>query len=83
MRSFAKCSAVYTLALIGLTHGLVAEPIPVGFRAEKLAAIDQAVEQAIGASKLPGAVIWIERGPGQYHRAYGKRALQPGNHLRR
>lgn len=55
-------------------------PAPVigqGFRPEKLAAIDAAVAEAIEAGQLPGGVVWIERGPHRYHKAYGQRAVEP------
>ena len=47
------------------------------FRAEKLAEIDAAIEQAIAQKKLPGGVFWIERNGVAYHKAYGKRSLLP------
>ncbi|HEY2091762.1 MAG TPA: exo-beta-N-acetylmuramidase NamZ domain-containing protein [Thermoanaerobaculia bacterium] len=39
--------------------------------------IDAAVNTAIADHKLPGGVIWVERGKNVYHRAYGHRALVP------
>ena len=57
-------------------------PVTLTFRADKLAAIDSAVEAAIHEKKLPGGVLWIEHQPLigaalMYHRAYGQRALIP------
>lgn len=48
-----------------------------GFREEKLAAIDAAIEQAIGGKKILGAALWVEREGVAYHKAFGKRALAP------
>ena len=47
------------------------------FSASKLRQIDTTITAAITANKLPGGVLWIERGRQTYHRAYGKRALVP------
>ncbi len=48
-----------------------------GFKADKLAAIDAAVANAIAAKKLPGCVVWLEHNGESYHKAYGNRALAP------
>ena len=48
-----------------------------GFRTEKLAAIDAAINIAIAEKKAPGAVFWLERRGQNYHKAYGQRALEP------
>src|SRR5829696_6908023 len=77
MRSFAKTPLIHTFALVALFATGKAEPTPAGLRSERLAAIDRAVEVAIGDKRLPGGVIWIEHGAAQYHRAYGKRTLKP------
>lgn len=47
------------------------------FRAEKLAAMDVAIEQAIASNKCPGGVLWVERNGTSYHKAFGNRALVP------
>ncbi len=47
------------------------------FRAEKLAAIDTAIGNAIAAKKTPGGVLWLERDGEIYRKAYGQRALVP------
>ena len=49
-----------------------------GISAERLARIDRAVEAAIAAKELPGAVVLVERkGKVVFRRAYGNRALVP------
>lgn len=54
------------------------EPPPVAsFRAEPLAAMDQAIQTAIADHKCPGGVLWLEHRGQVYHRAYGQRALVP------
>jgi uncharacterized protein YbbC (DUF1343 family) len=40
-------------------------------------AIDAEIAAQIAEGKLPGGVIWIERGKNVYHRAYGHRAVVP------
>jgi CubicO group peptidase (beta-lactamase class C family) len=47
------------------------------FHAEKLAAMDAAIEQAIASNKCPGGVLWLERNGTAYHKAFGQRALVP------
>jgi uncharacterized protein YbbC (DUF1343 family)/CubicO group peptidase (beta-lactamase class C family) len=41
------------------------------------AAVDTVIERAIADHRIPGGVVWVERGDRVYHRAYGKRALVP------
>ncbi|HEY6225669.1 MAG TPA: serine hydrolase, partial [Verrucomicrobiae bacterium] len=48
-----------------------------GFYSQKLAAIDEAIASAISSNKLPGGVLWIEHDNRSYHRAYGKRSVDP------
>src|SRR4051812_32588955 len=69
-----------TLLLVALAPFVRAEIEPNVtnvFRAEKLAEIDQAIEAAITAKKLPGGVLWLERNGVAYHKAYGNRAVIP------
>jgi CubicO group peptidase (beta-lactamase class C family) len=47
------------------------------FRADKLAEMDAAIEEAIAARNCPGGVLWLEHRGAAYHRAYGQRALVP------
>src|SRR5580704_4679657 len=47
------------------------------FHADKLAAMDRAIETAIAAHKCPGGVLWLEHDGVAYHKAYGLRALVP------
>ncbi|WP_306395549.1 serine hydrolase domain-containing protein [Telluria beijingensis] len=42
------------------------------FHPAQVAAIDQAIDTAIAARKLPGAVYHLERGTAQHERAYGR-----------
>ena len=50
---------------------------PPAFDAVKLAAIDGAMAAAIREKKIPGGVVWIERGGRAYRKAYGYRAVDP------
>jgi uncharacterized protein YbbC (DUF1343 family)/CubicO group peptidase (beta-lactamase class C family) len=55
----------------------VTPPTAPAFQADKLAAIDKAVADAISAKKLPGGVLWLERA-GQVHRkVYGHHTVTP------
>jgi uncharacterized protein YbbC (DUF1343 family)/CubicO group peptidase (beta-lactamase class C family) len=47
------------------------------FQAPQLPRIDAAVETAIAEKRIPGGVLWLERGGRVYQRAYGNRALVP------
>ncbi len=47
------------------------------FRADKLAAMDDAIETAIAHHKCPGGVLWLERNGTVYEKAYGERSLVP------
>jgi uncharacterized protein YbbC (DUF1343 family)/CubicO group peptidase (beta-lactamase class C family) len=52
--------------------------VPVeAFKPEKLAAMDAAITNAIAEGKLPGGVLWLERGPDTYLRGYGWRTIEP------
>lgn len=62
---------VFLFAFTKITLGAPA------FKAEKLAAIDSSIEQAISEKKLPGAVFWLEHADHIYHKAFGNRALIP------
>lgn len=70
----------YGLALWCLVGGLAGQAIKAdsgAFDAPKLAAMDLAIRNAITAGRLPGAVLWLERGDQVYSRAYGNRAVTP------
>lgn len=47
------------------------------FHADKLAAMDVAIERAIEAERCPGGVLWLEHKGQVYHKAYGQRAVVP------
>ncbi|MEW6158861.1 MAG: serine hydrolase domain-containing protein, partial [Verrucomicrobiota bacterium] len=47
------------------------------FAKPKLELLDAAIEQAIGESKMPGGVLWLERNGVSYHKAFGSRSLVP------
>ncbi len=52
-------------------------PPPPPFKAEKLAALDTAIGDAITAKKLPGGVLWLEHNGATHRKVYGHRALTP------
>ena len=47
------------------------------FNKAKLADADRAIDYAIADKRLPGGVLWLQRGEDVYQKAYGKRALVP------
>src|SRR5438067_882992 len=56
----------------------VAQPAAVGMSAERLAQIDQVVQQAIERKETPGAVVLVgRRGRVVWRKAYGARAVEP------
>lgn len=66
--------------IIGLLLALFCAARPVcagGFRPEKLAEMDAAIEAAIASNKCPGGVLWLEQDGHSYHKAFGNRALVP------
>ncbi len=68
----------YTLFLGCLLCGLLSSPTcPAGMNASKLKEIDQAIEAAIAAGDIPGAVVWIESRGKVHHGAFGRRMTFP------
>ncbi len=70
------------LALALLASGCATRPpVPRAFRADKLAAMDTAIQEAIAHHQCPGGVLWLEHGGAvkhlAYHRAFGRRAQVP------
>jgi len=59
-----------------LACALFTQPL-FGFNKAKLTDADRAIEEAIAQKKLPGGVLWFQRGEDVYRKAYGKRALTP------
>jgi uncharacterized protein YbbC (DUF1343 family)/CubicO group peptidase (beta-lactamase class C family) len=49
-----------------------------GFRIEKVQEMDAAILQAVQDQNCPGGVLWVSHGGSAYHKAYGRRALDPG-----
>ncbi|MEQ1748278.1 MAG: serine hydrolase domain-containing protein [Prosthecobacter sp.] len=47
------------------------------FHADKLAALDVAVEQAMREGIIVGAALWVEREGEAYHKAFGNRTFKP------
>src|SRR5262245_10780841 len=47
------------------------------FHPQKLAQMDAAITSAISSNRLPGGVLWIEHNGAQYHKAYGRRSVDP------
>jgi uncharacterized protein YbbC (DUF1343 family)/CubicO group peptidase (beta-lactamase class C family) len=65
------------LLLLGLVVSACATSSAPPFKADKLAAIDQAVDAAIAAKKVPGGVLWFESAGRAHRKVYGQRALVP------
>jgi uncharacterized protein YbbC (DUF1343 family)/CubicO group peptidase (beta-lactamase class C family) len=87
MKSARHCVAVLLVVLAFSTTALTTRPIPgllktnpsqVAVSAQKLEAIDDAVEGEIKQHHLPGAVVLVARNGGVvWRKAYGARALKP------
>ena len=71
--SAAKLKRVLFAILLLATSPLWAQT----FRADKLAAMDAAIETAIAHHQCPGGVLWLEHAGVAYRQAYGHRALVP------
>ena len=72
MRSYPRRLIALLLLVNSIAFSLAAPFLP-----EKIAALDQAVAEAIAAKKIPGGVLWCEHDGQAYQRAYGLRALEP------
>jgi CubicO group peptidase (beta-lactamase class C family) len=66
-----SCAAAVCLASASPAFGASA------FHAEKLAAMDAAIESAIASNRCPGGVLWVEHNGTSYHKAFGSRAIAP------
>ncbi len=76
MRALSCSLALLLILAIG--PGCETTPAPsFSFDPSKLKEIDALVEQGIAERRWPGAVLWIERDGQSYHKAIGKRALEP------
>ena len=75
MRSASTLSCL--LAAIGWSTITFAAVPSSAFKADKLAAMDSAVADAITAKKIPGGVLWLERDGQSYRKVYGNRTLVP------
>ena len=80
LRAFARSGFSSACLLVWLcaqtTSPLLADPAP-ALRPEKLAEMDEAINEAIKEKRCPGGVLWFEHGGANYHKAYGNRALVP------
>jgi CubicO group peptidase (beta-lactamase class C family) len=56
---------------------LPAQLVAGAFHADKLAAMDAAIDDAIANHKCPGGVLWLEHDGEVYEKSYGSRALVP------
>jgi uncharacterized protein YbbC (DUF1343 family)/CubicO group peptidase (beta-lactamase class C family) len=82
MRTIVALTCVFSLAypnllLAGLPD---APPSQLGFDPDRLARIDAAVERAVTAGRVPGALVMVTRhGNIALAKAYGKRAVEPNS----
>lgn len=77
--TFAKFKLIPTLIIAGLVLAAprLGAQVTQVFRADKLAAMDAAIEAAIASNRCPGGVLWLERNGVVYEKAYGERSLVP------
>jgi len=74
----ATSTAVFLAACASPPRSSVgAGPQSAQLDAARFPEIDAAVEQAVAAHQLPGAVVHLERGGQAYERAYGKLSYEP------
>jgi uncharacterized protein YbbC (DUF1343 family)/CubicO group peptidase (beta-lactamase class C family) len=77
------CAVLMLLSFVaqGLAMNLpAAAPAAVGMSAERLAALDKAVEQSIARGETPGAVVLVaRRGRVVWRKAFGARAVKPAH----
>lgn len=64
----------FTIAILALAGPRLCAQV---FYADKLAAMDAAIETAIADHKCPGGVLWLEHDGIVYEKAYGERSLVP------
>src|SRR5205085_10398351 len=80
-QSYRIATSLLLLALVTQTLAStlpIAQPTTVGMSAERLAQIDQVVQQSIERKETPGAVVLVgRRGREVWRRAYGARAVEP------
>ena len=80
-RVLAPRTGFIALALLSLLSVGWTAPLPSSVQAtfypEKLAEMDDAINQAIADKQCPGGVLWLEHRGVAYHKAYGNRALVP------
>jgi uncharacterized protein YbbC (DUF1343 family)/CubicO group peptidase (beta-lactamase class C family) len=70
---------VCLLAVFAATGPSAAGAATPAFRAEKLAAIDAAIQEAIADKKLPGGVLRLEHQGRVYQKAFGRSAIVPAD----
>ncbi|MBI4624084.1 MAG: DUF1343 domain-containing protein [Verrucomicrobia bacterium] len=71
------CSIVSLLLLLAASGPAALGAAGSEFRADKLAAMDAAIQEAITDRKLPGGVLRLERNGRVYQKAFGRRAIVP------
>ena len=71
-------ASIFLFAAWLLAAGCATNPqVTKVFRADKLAAMDAAINEAIASNQCPGGVLWLEHDEVSYHKAFGCRALVP------
>src|SRR5258707_5740581 len=67
----------FSIAIAALLAGCLTTQPAARFDPERLHEIDQTIETAISAHKVPGGVFHLERDGAVYEKAYGNRSLVP------
>ena len=66
------------IIFLGFTSILIGKSEPLNnFSEDHIKKIDLEINKAIKESKIPGAVLWIEKDNTSYHQKYGKKCLAP------
>lgn len=66
------------MLLVGCVHQPIAMNAEPQFNPERVTSIDHAIDAAIAARKLPGAVYHLERGAASHERGYGRLSYEEG-----
>jgi uncharacterized protein YbbC (DUF1343 family)/CubicO group peptidase (beta-lactamase class C family) len=75
MLAAVQARLVLVLLLVLAASARAAEAL----RADRLPALDAAIEAAIATNRIPGGVLWLERQGATHVRALGRRAVAPAS----
>lgn len=74
---FLRFTLFLLLVVLGRPVLAANGPAPAAFDPDKLTAMAEAITNAIAEKRLPGAVLWVERGGFTHAATFGRRAVEP------